>query len=175
VSTSAADERVMIVDRDNQPTGAVPRWQMREQGLIYRATYILVLNAGGALFVQLRSRSKDMYPGYYDAAAGGVILAGESYDESARRELREELGIASAPLDRLLDFYYADSQNRIWGRAYRCLAEGPFRLQQEEIDDGIFCSIADVLAGRYQPLTPDSRYVLEHYYGQSATGCRPEN
>jgi 8-oxo-dGTP pyrophosphatase MutT (NUDIX family) len=104
-----------------------------------------------------------MYPGYYDAVAGGVVLHGESYDESARRELAEELGVDRSKFDSLFDFYYEDAQNRIWGRAYRCQCEGPFRLQHEEIDVGFFCGIADVLDGEYQPLTPDSRYVLERY------------
>ena len=38
-------------------------------------------------------RAKDVYPSYYDVAVGGVVGAGESYDDGAQRELAEELGI----------------------------------------------------------------------------------
>lgn len=157
-------EQVIIVDRDNRAVGVADRARMRVQGLIYRATYILVFNRAGQLFLQLRSTGKDMFPGYYDAVAGGVLQAGEEYDASARRELFEELGICGEPLDRLFDFFYEDESNRVWGRAYRCIAEGPFSLQREEIDEGFFCPVDDVLAGRWQPLTPDSRVVLQRYH-----------
>ena len=86
------EEIVAIVDEKNHVIGAEPRSRMRTYGLPHRATYILVLNRHGELFVQKRTTDKDIYPGYFDVAAGGVVQAGETYDESARRELTEELG-----------------------------------------------------------------------------------
>ena len=79
----ARDEQVVIVDRENRPVGVAPRWEMRAGGLPHRATYILIFNAAGELHVQRRTMTKDVYPGYLDPAAGGVVLAGESYEESA--------------------------------------------------------------------------------------------
>ncbi len=38
--------------------------------------------------------SKAIYPGYWDVAAGGMVLATETYAESAARELEEELGVS---------------------------------------------------------------------------------
>ena len=72
------NEIVQIVDENNTEIAAVSRWLMREQQLIHRASYILVFNRAGELFVQKRTMTKDVYPGYYDIAAGGVVLAGES-------------------------------------------------------------------------------------------------
>ena len=42
--SNPADELVEIVDRDNNPIGAVSRRIMRQQNLIHRASYILVFN-----------------------------------------------------------------------------------------------------------------------------------
>src|SRR5215475_15086358 len=103
---SAADEIVVIVDEHNKVVGAVPRREMRAKNLPHRSTYILVFNSQGALYVQKRTMTKDVFPGYYDPASGGVVLAGESYEESARRELAEELGIQDVPLRPLFTFYY---------------------------------------------------------------------
>ena len=77
------DELVLIVDKDNNETGSAPRHEMRAGGLPHRACYILVFNSRGELFVQKRTMCKDIYPGYYDVAAGGVVLAGESCHLSA--------------------------------------------------------------------------------------------
>ena len=162
MTPNPAEEIVAIVDRDNRPLGAVTRRIMRQQQLIHRASYILVFNRDGELFLQKRSQGKDLYPGYWDPAAGGVVLAGESYEESAHRELREELGIAGAKLRFLFDQYYEDAEtNKVWGRVFTCTSNGPFTLQAEEIDFGRFISLAEIeQLHQVEPVTPDGLQLL---------------
>ncbi|MBI3302305.1 MAG: NUDIX domain-containing protein, partial [Deltaproteobacteria bacterium] len=119
-----ADEIVTIVDEHNTVVGAVPRREMRAGRLPHRSTYILVFNARGELYVQKRTMTKDVFPGYYDPAAGGVVLAGESYERGAVRELEEEMGIRDVPLTWLFDFYFADEHIRAWGGAFSCVYDG---------------------------------------------------
>lgn len=45
------------------------------------------------ILIQKRSMQKDTYPGYYTVSASGHIDKGESYEQAARREMEEELGI----------------------------------------------------------------------------------
>ena len=153
-------EIVQIVDEQDQEIGAVARHIMREQRLIHRASYILVFNSKGDLFVQKRTMSKDMYPGYWDVAAGGVVLAGESYEESARRELVEELGV-QARLTPCFDHFYSDDTNRVWGRVFTCIHDGPFMLQPEEVEYGRFMTVQQALAmSAKEPFTPDGVEIL---------------
>jgi 8-oxo-dGTP pyrophosphatase MutT (NUDIX family) len=161
MNTNPAEELVEIVDRANNPIGAVTRRIMRQQKLIHRASYILVFNRKGELFIQKRTLAKDIYPGYWDLAAGGVVLAGESYQESALRELREELGIAGLKLKLFFDQYFEDESNRVWGRIFSCVSDGPFTLQAEEIDQGRFIPLAAIEAlHRSEPVTPDGMALL---------------
>jgi len=156
-----AEEIVEIVDRDNNPIGAVTRRIMRQQRLIHRASYILVFNRLGELFIQKRTLTKDVYPGYWDLAAGGVVLAGESYLVSAMRELREELGVTGVKLKLLFDQYFEDENNRVWGRIFSCISEGPFTLQAEEIDHGRFIALSAIEAlNTSEPVTPDGMAIL---------------
>ena len=158
------DEIVLIVNMKNKVTGSAPRHEMRAKGLPHRASYILVFNSAGELFVQKRTMSKDIYPGYYDIAAGGVVLAGESYDESARRELEEELGIRDTELTAHFTFLYEEGSNRVWGRVYSCTWDGPMTLQAEEVENGFFMTPKLVLAlSEKEPFTPDGIYVLNRY------------
>ena len=155
------DEIVQIVDEENTEIAAVSRRIMREQQLIHRACYILVFNQAGDLFVQKRTKTKDVYPGYYDVAAGGVVLAGESYEESAERELAEELGIEGVKLTPCFDNYFEDTVNKVWGRVFRCRHEGPFTLQKEEIESGGFMNVTQILdAADSQLFTPDGIEIL---------------
>lgn len=167
--SSPGAETVQIVDRDDREIGAVSRALMREQRLIHRACYILVFNPAGELFIQKRTMSKDIYPGYWDVAAGGVVLAGESYEAAAARELAEELGISGVPLEPLFTQYYEDENNRVWGRIFRCVAAGPFVLQAEEVESGQFLAPAAVLAlSGTEPFTPDGLIVLRKVLAMAA-------
>ncbi len=161
MTPNPADEIVAIVDRDNCPIGAVARRIMRQQKLIHRASYILVFNSDGELFIQKRTKNKDIYPGYWDLAAGGVVLAGESYEESAQRELREELGLLNSKLSFLFDQYYEDNDNKVWGRIFSCTSNGPFTLQAEEIDYGQFIPLVEIAQlHQTESVTPDGLQLL---------------
>ena len=111
----ASVESVVVVDDHNSVLGAVPRWEMRTQALCHRATYIFVFNGFGQLYVQQRTLSKDIYPGYFDPATGGVVTEGESYDQAARRELAEELGIVDAVITPHFHFFFHNSDCQVWG------------------------------------------------------------
>jgi len=158
---SPAEELVQIVDRNNNPIGVEPRRVMRANGLTHRASYIFVFNSRDELFIQKRTSSKDIYPGYWDVAAGGVMLAGETDNDSARRELAEELGITVPNIEYLFHHYHETGNNKVWGAIYRCRHDGPFKLQAEEVEYGEFVSVDDVLRRTYsEDFTPDGIEIL---------------
>lgn len=155
------EEIVQIVDRENIETKTLPRSVMREHGLIHRASYILVFNEYGELFLQKRTATKDLYPSCWDVAAGGVVLAGETYEESAVRELAEELGVSNVELLPLFDQYFEEDDNRVWGRIFSCIHNGPFQLQKEEVAYGCFMSVADIFKlSTKEDFTPDGIDIL---------------
>ncbi len=164
------DEIVLIVDEQNHEMAHVPRRVMREGGLIHRACYILVFNRHGEIFVQKRTMGKDIYPGYHDVATGGVVLAGESYELSAKRELVEELGVRRVALTRHFDFYHEADNNRVWGRVFSCTAEGPFVLQPEEVEGGFFLGVDAVQSlAAVEQFTPDGLVVLKRFLADHET------
>ena len=132
----ASQEIVQVVDGENRPVDELPRHRVRSENLPHRATFIFVFDHRGRVLVQRRTAIKDIYPGYYDLAAGGVVAAGESYEECAEREAAEELGIRDTALESKFDFYYEDERNRCFGRVFTCVHEGPrsrpFTLQVGE-------------------------------------------
>lgn len=160
----AGDELVDVVDAEDRVVGRVSRAEMRARGLRHRATYLLLFNSRGELFIHLRSADKDICPSHWDVAVGGVVGAGESYDEGARRELAEEVGIVAARPEALFDVSYDDGDNRVNGRVYRVVWDGPLALQAEEIVRGEWLAPAAVRERmRHLPFCPDGAVVLERY------------
>jgi isopentenyldiphosphate isomerase len=157
------EEIVLIVDSEDNVVDQVPRSVMRAQALRHRVTYIFVFDSTGKLFVQKRTTTKDLYPGYFDLAAGGVVCVGESYEESALREAGEELGIRDQPLKSHFKFYFEEAGNQCWGQVYSCIHNGPFELQKEEVASGEFVDVDRILRGDIAPITPDTLAVLKRY------------
>ena len=156
-----AQEIVTVVDAENRPVAELPRRRVRSENLPHRATYIFVFDRLGRLLVQRRTATKDLYPSQYDLAAGGVVGAGESYEECAVREAEEELGIRGTALNPRLDLHYEDDRNRCFGRVFTCVHDGPFTLQPEEVESVAFHPVDEVLAGAVAPVTPDTLLALQ--------------
>ena len=157
----ASQEIVLVVDGENRPVAELPRHRVRSENLPHRATYIFVFDRRGRVLVQRRTAIKDIYPSCYDLAAGGVVAAGESYEECAEREAEEELGIRDTALEHKLDCYYEDERNRCFGRVFTCVHEGPFTLQAEEVESVAFHTVEEIAAGDIAPVTPDSRLAFD--------------
>lgn len=156
-------ELVDIIDEQGRTIGVVERREMRGRRLPHRCTYVLVFNRRGELFLHQRTDTKDVYPSYWDVCIGGVMTAGESYDEGARREVLEELGIEAEP-EQLFPFHYQDDRTFVHGMVYRLEHGGPFRLQPEEIVRGEFLPIEVVTVRTMKdPFCPDGLAVLAEY------------
>lgn len=162
-------EPVDVLDEAGRVVGQTTRREMRARRLPHRCVYVLVFDAAGALFVHLRTATKDVYPSHWDVAIGGVLAAGESFDAGARREAGEELGVVLEP-EALFPFHYADAATIVHGMVYRARHEGPFRLQPEEIVRGEFLALAEVDARAARtPFCPDGLAALAEYRRRTAT------
>ncbi|MFB7494932.1 NUDIX hydrolase [Streptomyces sp. NPDC056161] len=133
---SAADEILDIVDEHDRVIGRSPRGEAYARGLRHRCAFVLARDAAGRIFVHRRTATKLVFPSHHDMFVGGVVGAGESYDDAALREAEEELGVTGLPRPtRLFTFLYDDGAGHSWWSAvYEVRCDLPVRPQQEEID-----------------------------------------
>lgn len=156
-------ELVDVVDSSGAVVDVVTRAEMRARRLPHRCTYIFVFDRRGRLFVHLRTDSKDVYPSFWDTAVGGVLAAGESFDDGAARELGEELGV-SAVLEAVGPFRFEDARTIVHAVVYRCVHEGPFRPQPEEVVRGEFVTRSELDARvARERFCPDGLAALAEY------------
>jgi len=137
MSSWGLQERFAIVNEEDEVIGEAARAEIHGNNLLHLAVHLFIFNPARELFLQKRSRWKDRHPCLWDSSAAGHVNAGETYDETAERELKEELGI-STELERLLKLPASEKtgQEFIW--LYRGQHGGRFQLAQSEIEYGAF-------------------------------------
>ncbi|MFD5830228.1 NUDIX hydrolase [Lentzea sp. NPDC060358] len=160
---------INLYDGDGNVVGEVTRERMRAENLWHGCVLTVVHSLDGErVYVHRRTDTKDVFPGLYDYAAGGVIDAGETPDVAAARELSEELGVES-PLTFLFRTTYVDELTRYHAWIYETRTDGPFTLQPEEVAWGGWMD-KDELRSRIEdldwPLVPDGRVVGREWFSR---------
>ena len=162
------NERFPVVDKNDRILRYARRSDVHGNNLRHRAVHILIFDQAGDLYLQQRSRSKDRHPLKWDSSAAGHVAADESYEETARRELEEELGI-NVPLEKLLKLSASarTEQEFVW--LYRGEIRGNPIVNRSEIETGAFFPPAIIdgwVAARPEDFAPGFIECWEAYRGK---------
>ncbi|MCE1179269.1 MAG: NUDIX domain-containing protein [Micrococcales bacterium] len=163
------EELVTVYDDAGMPCGTAPRSRVRADNLRHAGTGIVVCNSAGQVYVHRRTDSKDVFPGLYDYAAGGVMAAGEEPLAAATRELEEELGVAGVPLEPIGVAGYEDEHTRYIAHLFTARWDGPVRWQPEEVAWGDWVDAAELIAWldrSPEQFVPDSSSLLRGWIAE---------
>ena len=133
------DERLTVVDQNNEVLESLDRRTIHRENLYHRATHIFIFNRLGELFLQKRSHRKDNFPSLWDSSAAGHVDAGEGYLECAIREVREEIGL-DCSLSKIGFVPASERTGNEFVEIYRGNSDCPLTLNVHEIETGgFFC------------------------------------
>jgi isopentenyldiphosphate isomerase len=147
----AADDLVDVVDEFDRVERVTTREWMRRDNLRHRGVGIAVLDSEDRLLIHRRADDKDVWPGFWDMAAGGVLASGESYLDGARRELSEELGIVDTPLRFVGEQRFEDESVRVITHCFIARHDGDIAFNDGEVAEARwitaeeFADLVDVL------------------------------
>ena len=131
------NEQFPVVDENDEVQGYAARSEVHGNNLRHRAVHILIFNQVGDVYLQKRSRWKDRHPLKWDSSAAGHVTGGENYDETARRELKEELGV-DVPLERMFKLTASSRTDNEFIWSYRGLVSGDPAPNKCEIEKAVF-------------------------------------
>ena len=122
---------VVVVNDKDEVIGTMPKSEAHKNGTSHRIAVVYVENTAGEILIQNRA------DGFLDHSSAGHVDPGESYEEAARRELNEELGIKNVELKRVghgmtKNESYPDGLSYHAFDIYSCIAE-PGELQVDEV------------------------------------------
>ena len=136
-------ELLDVVDKNGNYTGEiVERKKAQELGLLHWEVIIIVVNDRKQILLQKRSANKKYFPNKW-ALCSGLVISGESCDEAAVRELKEELGVEFQISDlhllegnlNLTRFYYVITN----------YDESQFVIQKEELSSVKWFDLDEIL------------------------------
>ncbi|MEU0536146.1 NUDIX domain-containing protein [Amycolatopsis tolypomycina] len=165
-----SDELVALYDQAGAVVGSTTRARVRAGALWHAAGVVLVRSGDGtAVYVHLRTPGKDVFPSTWDCWAGGMVAAGETPAECARRELAEELGVQGVEPVPLFTKVYDDGRNRCHNFAFEVRWDGPITHQAEEVVEGRWIPLDELRAwvddpAPQLPFIPDGREGVREWF-----------
>lgn len=119
-----------IVNERDEIIGKADKEEIAARGLICRVAFIMLANSKGELILHQRAATKKAYPLYWSGAAAGHLIAGESYEDGAKRELMEEIGV-EVPLE-FVDKFYSEVDREMVG-VFLGFYDGPVKIEPHEV------------------------------------------
>ncbi len=139
------EEYLEIIDYQGNVIGSAPRSEAHgNPSLMHKVVHVLVFNKNGEVLLQKRSQNKDVAPGRWDTSVGGHVGMGEDLIVSSKREMHEELGITGLEPEYLYSYVHSNVFETELVATYRCLYEGDFSFNREEIDELRFWSFNEI-------------------------------
>lgn len=157
---AAAAQLVEHVDEHGHVIQVVTRAEMRARAMRHRSVYVAVLDHDDQLLVHKRADWKDVFPGAWDLAFGGVCDVGEDWELSAHRELMEEAGVSGELTDHGPVSFEAPGVALV-GRFFVCRHEGPFTFNDGEVTDTQWVPLQglEAFVNSHQ-VPPDSKLIV---------------
>lgn len=152
-----SEEFLPLIDEDGNVIGKALRSECHGGSfLLHPVVHLHIFDSKGRLYLQKRSMSKKLLPGYWDTAVGGHVDYGESVKEALLRETREELGVTDADIKPLFTYLYRSMTEYEQVNAFYTVYEGPICPDASEVSDGRFFSFEEIegLVGK-DTLTPN--------------------
>lgn len=138
------DELFDVVDENDEIIRQEKRGVVHAEGLWHRAVHVLLRNKKDEVFLQKRSRLKDVHPGTWDTSASGHLDAGEDYETAAGRELAEELGQEGADLTRVAKIRACEGTGWEFVEFYEARQTRTLRFPCAEIEYGLWIPPVEV-------------------------------
>ncbi|MFA6082521.1 MAG: NUDIX domain-containing protein [Patescibacteria group bacterium] len=160
------DELLDVIDLDDNVVGKATRAQIYAERLPHRIVHVLIFNNDGKILLTKMSKNRKIFGGHFGTAAGGHVKSDESYEDAAKRELFEEIGIDTKIEMLDMNWYIDTRQDKPLHKSiavFKAIHNGPFSLSPDEVDDVQFYAKDEVdqLRSASHPFAPELEYILD--------------
>jgi isopentenyldiphosphate isomerase len=161
-------ELMDVVDRDDNVIGKASKKEIYEKSLRHRIVHILMFNKKGEMLLQLRSKNVGFHPNSWSTSVGGHVGSGETYEEAAIRECKEELGVKCGIELFSKDIYESNDHYNVnkFLVTFKTVFDGPFDFDKEDVEKIGFFTIDEIreMVESGESFHPELLFLLKKYY-----------
>jgi isopentenyldiphosphate isomerase len=161
------EELFPVVDPDGNEISMAPRSLCHDglSMLLHPVVHLHLFNERGELYLQLRSKTKDLLPGYWDTSVGGHMDPGETPEEALRREALEELGLQDFTFGLIDKYIWKSIRERELVYSFTGSSAYIPVINHEEIDDGRFWPVEEISGNLGKNIfTPNFEYEFRRFF-----------
>ncbi|MFK8265908.1 isopentenyl-diphosphate Delta-isomerase [Capnocytophaga cynodegmi] len=133
------EEKVILVDEQNNPIGLMPKLEAHEKALLHRAFSVFIMNQKGEVMLQQRALHKYHSPGLWTNTCCSHQRENETNVEAGKRRLQEEMGFITELTDVISFIYKAPFDNGLTEHEYDHVLLGYYEenpnINPEEVAD----------------------------------------
>jgi len=132
-----------VVDENDKLIGKATRQEVHDKKLIHRSVMFFIFDKKGRIFVTQRTKNKEFFKEYWSIVLGGHVNSGETYEEAAIRECKEETGIEGNSVF-MGSFKQRIPEEKENVKVYAFYADKFPKLDTFEIKQGKFMAIKEI-------------------------------
>jgi len=132
------EERVILVNENDEQIGTMPKLEAHEKGVLHRAFSVFIFNEKNELMLQQRAASKYHSPLLWTNTCCSHQREGESNIKAGKRRLSEEMGFVTELKDVVSFIYKAPFDNGLTEHEYDHVLVGYYNgkplLNKDEVE-----------------------------------------
>ncbi|WP_459212839.1 isopentenyl-diphosphate Delta-isomerase [Aquimarina rhabdastrellae] len=133
------EEKVILVNEQDEPIGLMPKMEAHEKALLHRAFSVFIINDKNELMLQQRAMHKYHSPGLWTNTCCSHQRDGESNIAAGKRRLQEEMGFSVALKETTSFIYKAPFDNGLTEHEYDHILVGSYNespvINPDEVAD----------------------------------------
>jgi len=160
-------EYLDIINEKDEVIGTASMEEAHQQKLPHRIVHIFIFNKENKMALQLRSQYKSFCPNHWCTPVGGHVRAGETYEQAAFRECKEELGVKLEITSTHKDIYEDGLGNKLFLTTYKAITDGPFNINPEEVQKVEFFTLEQIqsMINSGEKFHPELLFLLKKHFG----------
>jgi len=138
-------EMLPLVELSGLVYGQATRaWCHSGSKALHPVVHLHIIDRMGRIYLQKRSMSKDLLPGYWDTAVGGHVTYGEQALESLYREAAEELGLHGFNPIFLDSYVYQTQRDSEFVLIFAMVGHPELDPDNAEVSEGKWWTVAEI-------------------------------
>ncbi len=126
------------VNENDEVLSKISRSEAHSKRILHRSGMVFLMNSWGKVLINKRSSEHELFPFCYDSSVSFHVTYGETYEDSAKREVEEEIKI-KAPLELIGKFIHRNPPQIV--SVFICTSDDEPVIDPKDYSTGKFYSI----------------------------------